>query len=76
MELTKSNPVVPVYYGYTWGGVQVQLLYGLCRGDVMRVKDNCANVADYDPTVKDSPHPQASLILGFLKANFELHKFD
>ena len=56
--------------------MQVQLLYGLCRGDVMRVKDNCANVADYDPTVKDSPHPQASLILGFLKTNFELHKFD
>ena len=45
-------------------------------GGVMRVKDNCINVTDYDPTVKDSPHPQASLILGFLKTNFELHKFD
>ena len=30
--------------------------------------------AHYDPTVKDSPHPQASLILGFLNANFALQK--
>ena len=28
--------------------------------------------AHYDPTVKDSPHPHASLILGFLNANFAL----
>lgn len=26
----------------------------------------------YDPTVKDSPHPQASFMFGFLKANLEL----
>lgn len=26
----------------------------------------------HEPTVNDSPHPQASLILGFLKANLEL----
>lgn len=32
--------------------------------------------ADHDPTVNDSPHPQASLILGFLKTNFELRKCD
>lgn len=37
---------------------------------------DCSNIAGYDPTVNDSPHPQASLILGFLKTNFELHKFD
>ena len=27
---------------------------------------------NHDPTVKDSPHPQASLIFGFLNANFAL----
>jgi hypothetical protein len=57
--------------------LEVACKYSYCMVcDVMRVKGDCANVADYDPTVKDSPHPQASLILGFLKTNFELHKFD
>jgi hypothetical protein len=42
----------------------------------MVVKGNCANIVDHEPTVNDSPHPQASLILGFLKTNFELHIFD
>ena len=29
---------------------------------------------NHDPTVKDSPHPQASLIFGFLNANFALSR--
>ena len=29
---------------------------------------------DHEPTVKDSPHPQASLMFGFLNANFALHQ--
>jgi len=28
----------------------------------------------YDPTVKDSPQPQASVMLGFLKVNLELRE--
>lgn len=27
---------------------------------------------DYEPTVNDSPHPHASLMLGFVKTNLEL----
>jgi hypothetical protein len=36
--------------------------------------NGAATVRDHDPTVNDSPHPHASLMLGFLNTNFELEK--
>jgi hypothetical protein len=44
--------------------------------DVMQWKYNALGAADYwvAATLKDSPHPHASMMLGFLNTNLELQE--
>lgn len=63
----KSLLCVLVYMSVSYDSCKIE--YG--DGDVQGNKDTTVRMC-YAFTVNDSPHPQASVTLGFLNSNFEL----